>query len=114
MAHSNGVYMSILLGGDTTWQQIAHWYHGLEEGRYALTPEVEAKVAEVVKDARTLDDSLRAVHRWVAQDFRYVSLSQRLGVPERRLPAALLQTQYWDCKDKATLFIAVARRMGVK
>jgi transglutaminase-like putative cysteine protease len=114
MADSNGVFMSILLGGNTSWAQIARWYHGLEEGRYALTPEIEAKVAEVVKDARTLDDSLRAVHRWVAQDFRYVSLSLGIGGYQPRLPAAVLQTQYGDCKDKATLFVAVARRMGVK
>jgi hypothetical protein len=114
MADSNGVYMSILLGGNTTWQQIARWYHGLEEGRYALTPAIEAKVAEVVKDARTLDDSLRAVHRWVAQDFRYVSLSLGIGGYQPRLPASVFQTQYGDCKDKATLFVAVARRMGVK
>lgn len=114
MADSNGVYMSIALGGNVTWQQIARWYHGLEEGRYALTPEIEAKVAEVVKDARTLDDSLRAVHRWVAQDFRYVSLSLGMGGYQPRVPASVLQTQYGDCKDKATLFIAVARRMGVK
>lgn len=114
MADSNGVYMSIALGGNVTWQQIARWYHGLEEGRYALTPEIEARVAEVVKDARTLDDSLRAVHRWVAQDFRYVSLSLGMGGYQPRVPASVLQTQYGDCKDKATLFIAVARRMGVK
>lgn len=114
MADSNGVFMSIELGGSVTWQQIARWYHGLEAGRYELTPEIEAKVAEVVKDARTLDDSLRAVHRWVAQDFRYVSLSLGMGGYQPRRPASVFQTQYGDCKDKATLFIAVARRMGVK
>ena len=114
MADSNDVFMSIQLGGATTWQQIAQWYHGLEEGRYALTPQIEARVAEVVKDAKTLDDSLRAVHRWVAQDFRYVSLSLGIGGYQPRLPASVFQTQYGDCKDKATLFIAVARRMGVK
>ncbi|HEX6749313.1 MAG TPA: DUF3857 and transglutaminase domain-containing protein [Longimicrobium sp.] len=113
-ADSNDVYMGIELGGATTWAQIAQWYHGLEEGRYALTPEIEARVAEVVRGAKTLDDSLRAMHRWVAQDFRYVSLSLGIGGYQPRLPAAVLQTQYGDCKDKATLFIAVARRMGVK
>jgi len=113
MADSNDVYMSVALGGDVTWEQIARWYHGLEEGRYALTPEIEAKVAEVVKGARTRDDSVRAVHRWVAQDFRYVSLSLGMGGYQPRLPASVFQTQYGDCKDKATLFIAVLRRMGV-
>lgn len=113
MADSNDVYMSIRLGGNMTWEQIARWYHGLEEGRYALTPEIEARVAEVVKNARTREDSVRAVHRWVAQDFRYVSLSLGIGGYQPRLPASTFQTQYGDCKDKATLFIAVMRRMGV-
>jgi hypothetical protein len=112
-ADSNGVFMGIRMGGTTTWPQIAGWYAGLSRERYVLTPAIEAKLAEVVKDARTLDDSLRAVHRWVAQDFRYVSLSLGIGGYQPRLPAQVWETQYGDCKDKATLFVALARRMGV-
>jgi len=67
-----------------------------------------------VAGARTLEDSLRALHRWVAQDFRYVSLSLGLGGYQPRAPAQVLETQYGDCKDKATLFVALARRMGLR
>ncbi|MDB4948245.1 MAG: hypothetical protein JWM27_894 [Gemmatimonadetes bacterium] len=112
-ADSNGVYMGISIDGPTTWAGIARWYAGLSANRYALTPAIETKLAEVVKDARTMDDSLRAVHRWVAQDFRYVSLSLGIGGYQPRLPAQVWETQYGDCKDKATLFVALARRMGV-
>lgn len=114
MADSTGVFMSITLSGPVRWADIARWYHGLSSDRYALTPQLEAKLAEVVKDARTQDDSLRAVHRWIAQDIRYVSLSLGIGGYQPRPPASVLETQYGDCKDKATLFIALARRMGVK
>jgi hypothetical protein len=110
---SNKVYMSLDFAGRTEWADVARWYAGLSADRYALTPEIEARLAEVVKGARTLDDSLRAVHRWVAQDFRYVSLSLGIGGYQPRPPAEVLRTQYGDCKDKATLFIALARRMGV-
>jgi hypothetical protein len=110
---SNRVYMSIDVGGRTEWNDVSRWYTGLAADRYALTPEIEARLAEVVKDARTLDDSLRAVHRWVAQDFRYVSLSLGIGGYQPRTPAEVFRTQYGDCKDKATFFIALARRMGV-
>ena len=110
---SNKVYMHLAMAGRTEWADVARWYAGLSADRYALTPEIEARLAEVVKDARTLDDSLRAVHRWVAQDFRYVSLSLGIGGYQPRTPAEVLRTQYGDCKDKATLFIALARRMGV-
>lgn len=110
---SNKVYMSLAFAGRTEWADVARWYTGLSADRYTLTPEIEARLAEVVKDARTLDDSLRAVHRWVAQDFRYVSLSLGIGGYQPRTPEEVLRTQYGDCKDKATLFIALVRRMGV-
>ena len=111
---SNRVYMNIDVGGRTEWSQIASWYAGLARDRYALTPEIEAKVAEIVGDAATLEDRLRAVHRWIAQDFRYVSLSLGIGGYQPRTPAEVFQTQYGDCKDKATLFIAVARMLGAE
>lgn len=113
-ATPNSVYVGITVAGRIGWADIARWYHGLSKDRYALTPELEARLVQVVAGARTLDDSLRAVHRWVAQDFRYVSLSLGIGGYQPRTPAAVLQTQYGDCKDKATLFVALARRLGVQ
>jgi transglutaminase-like putative cysteine protease len=113
MADSNGVFMSIQIGGNTGWPEIARWYADLSRDRYALTPALEAKLAEVTGGARTREDSLRALHRWIAQDLRYVSLSLGIGGYQPRMPAAVLETQYGDCKDKATLFIALARRMGI-
>jgi transglutaminase-like putative cysteine protease len=109
---SNTVYMGITVGGPTTWADVGRWYAGLARDRYALTPEIETKLAEVVKPAKTREDSLRALHRWVAQDFRYVSLSLGIGGYQPRTPAQVWETQYGDCKDKATFFIAAARKLG--
>jgi hypothetical protein len=113
-ATPNSVYVGITVAGRIDWGDIARWYHGLSKDRYTLTPALEARLAQVVAGAATLEDSLRAVHRWVAQDFRYVSLSLGIGGYQPRPPAAVLQTQYGDCKDKATLFVALARRLGVQ
>ena len=109
----NTLSVRIEVAAPITWGDLASWYAGLSAGRYALNPELETQLAEHVKDARTLDDSLRAVHRWVSQDFRYVSLSLGIGGYLPRLPAQVVETRYGDCKDKATLFIALARRMGL-
>jgi transglutaminase-like putative cysteine protease len=113
-ASPNTLYVSIDLSAPITWPQVARWYADLSRDRYRLSPELETKLAELVRGARTLDDSLRAVHRWVAQDFRYVSLSLGIGGYLPRLPGQVLETRYGDCKDKATLFIALARRMGLQ
>jgi hypothetical protein len=111
---SNTVFMSLAIGGRTEWPEIARWYDGLSRDRYALTPEIEAKADEVMRGAATREDSLRALHRWIAQDFRYVSLSLGIGGYQPRTPAEVFQTQYGDCKDKATLFIALANRIGAR
>lgn len=107
------VYSRIEMAGTTTWEDVARWFAGLAKDRFAMTPALDAKLTELVAGSKTLEDSLRAVHRWVAQDIRYVSLSLGIGGYQPRQPAAVLETKYGDCKDKATLFIALARRMGV-
>ncbi len=113
-ADSNGVYQSLLVSAPTSWQDISKWYAGLARDRYVLTPELESKLHELVAGARTLDDSLSAVQRWVAQDIRYVSLSLGIGGYQPRTPEEVFKTQYGDCKDKATIFVTMAQKMGVE
>jgi hypothetical protein len=113
-ADSNGIDEFIEIAAPLQWADVAHWYSGLARDRYAMTPALDSALAAVVGAAHTLDDSLRALHRWVAQDFRYVSLSLGIGGFRPRLPSAVLETRYGDCKDKATLFIALAQRLGVR
>lgn len=113
-ADSNDVVARISAAAPLEWSDVARWYAGLAADRYVLTPEILDEFARVVADARTLEDSLRAAHRWIAQDFRYVSLSLGIGGYQPRLPAEVFQTRYGDCKDKATMFVALARHMGLR
>jgi hypothetical protein len=111
-ADSNKVIESIGLALPTTWDSVAEWYTGLSRDRYQLTPDVRAKEAEILQGARTRSDTLRALYRWVAQDFRYVSLSLGEGGYVPRRPEEVFKTGAGDCKDKATFFIALARDAG--
>lgn len=107
------VYAGIDVAGIDSWADIARWYAGLARDRYAVGPALEGKLTELVAQAHTLEDSLKAVHRWVAQDIRYVSLSLGVGGYQPRVPGDVLETGYGDCKDKATLFIALLGKMSV-
>ncbi|HEX6059811.1 MAG TPA: DUF3857 and transglutaminase domain-containing protein [Gemmatimonadaceae bacterium] len=113
-ADSNGVYQSIALALPMTWDAISRWYAGLARERYAATPLLDSALAAVVAGARSRDDSVRAVHRWVAQDIRYVSISLGIGGYQPRMPDEVIESGYGDCKDKATLFVAALRRMGIE
>jgi hypothetical protein len=112
-ADSNGVYMTVTIASPLTWADIGRWYAGNAKGRYTLTPELERKVIELVRDAKTRADTIRAIHRWVAQDIRYVSIALGLGGYQPRTPEETMRTAFGDCKDKATLFVAALARLGI-
>ena len=104
---------SLVIASPLKWGDIATWYSGLAKDRYALTPQIEQALAHTVAGAKTFDDSVRAVHRWVAQDFRYVSLSLGLAGFQPHPPSEVFANSYGDCKDKATFFVALMKKMKV-
>ncbi len=113
-ADSNDVMMTIQIGAPARWQDIGSWYAGLARDRYALTPAVEQKLRAIVAGAPTLEDSLKAIHRYVTADVRYVAISLGMGGYQPRSAADVVATGYGDCKDKATLFITFLARLGIE
>ncbi len=114
-ADSNDVVMSIAIAPRGSWNDITAWYSALARDRYALAPVVAQRIDSLVKasGARSRVDTIRALHRWVAQDVRYVSVSLGIGGYQPRLPADVVQSGFGDCKDKATLFVAALRRYKI-
>jgi len=112
-ADSGDWYSGLRIAAPMTWDRIAAWYSLLARDRTSITPTLATKLDSVVHNARTLDDSVRAVHRWVAQDVRYVAIELGIGGYQPRAAAEVLQSGFGDCKDKATLFIALLNRLGV-
>ena len=110
---SSKIFQSIRIGGDLTWATIGKWYADNARNRYVITPKVAATIAGIVAGARTRDDSIRAIHRWVAQDIRYVSIALGMGSYQPRAPETVVETGFGDCKDKVTLFIAALGKIGV-
>jgi hypothetical protein len=56
---------------------------------------------------------LLALHKWIAKDIRYVSVALGLSGYQPRFPDSTIISGFGDCKDKATLFIAAARHLGL-
>jgi transglutaminase-like putative cysteine protease len=102
----------LAVGGATSWAAIGAWYAGLAADRYGLEDGVIAAANQITADATTDDERLARLYKWIAQDFRYISISLGRGGYQPRPPAEVFSTLSGDCKDKATLFIALAREMG--
>src|SRR5262249_26755272 len=113
-ADSNNVSMSVAMSAPLTWQDIGKWYASNAKDRYAVGPTASKKLAAIVAGAKTRDDTIRAVHRWVAQDIRYVSIALGMGGYQPRAPEEVVSTGFGDCKDKATLFVASLNKLGIQ
>ncbi len=112
---SNDVTMSVLISPPSEWNDISKWYDGLSRDRYQLTAALGARVDSLVAagNPRSRADTIRAVHRWVAQDIRYLSVALGIGGYQPRTPEQTVATGFGDCKDQATLFIAALRRYKI-
>lgn len=110
-ADSPSPYASLLISGANDWSDVAEWYAELARDRYDLGTAVAAAV-DSIADRAADGLEIRALHRWIAQDIRYVSLSLGIGGYQPRTPDEVWQSRAGDCKDKATLFVAAARRLG--
>lgn len=105
--------MSVSISPPFGWDAIGKWYAPIAAAHYAITPAVTEKIHTVVAGAKTLDDSIRAIHKWVSSDVRYVAIELGPGGYVPRDAATVAQTGFGDCKDKTMLFLAALRSIGV-
>ena len=96
-----------------TWEQIGRWYASLEKDRRAPSPEVRAKAEELTKGKTADLAKVEALYDFVAENFRYVSLSLGVGRYQPHAAADVLHNQYGDCKDKHTLLASLLEAEGL-
>jgi tetratricopeptide (TPR) repeat protein len=96
------------------WEEVGRWYAALQKPQLEPTPAIRMKAAELVAGATTDDAKLAAIYRFVATDFRYISVSFGQGRYQPHSADEVLSNQYGDCKDKHTLFAALLRSVGIE
>ncbi len=105
--------MTVSVSPSFSWNAIGKWYVPIARDAYAISPSVEEKMKSVLMGARSLDDSIRRLHKWVAQDIRYVAIELGRGGYVPRNAETVVRTGFGDCKDKAMLFVAALKKIGV-
>lgn len=94
------------------WEQVAAWYRGLAAGAETSSPALREKARSLTASSRDPQAQLAALHEFVSQDVRYVSLAFGDGRYRPRNAELVLSTQYGDCKDKHALLASLAREAG--
>lgn len=96
------------------WPAVARWLHSLTEPAHQVSPEIQAKAAELTASAASPWDRVLALARFV-QQVTYVSIQLNLTRGGGYTPNAaplVLRRNYGDCKDKSTLLRSLLAAAG--
>jgi tetratricopeptide (TPR) repeat protein len=105
---------AVLLTTFHSWDEVAKWFHALEQPQVVPTAEIRAKAAELSGTASTENDKLHAIYNYVALKIRYVGLDFGLGRYQPHPAADVLANEYGDCKDKQTLLTSLLAAQGIQ
>jgi transglutaminase-like putative cysteine protease len=97
-----------------SWQDVAHWFWGLQSPQARSTPAIKSTVTELIAGKTSDADKARAIYDWVANRTRYVGLEFGLSAFRPHPATEVHDKRYGDCKDKANLLITMLGLAGIK
>jgi uncharacterized protein DUF3857/transglutaminase superfamily protein len=97
-----------------SWENIAKWQSELAAGRRTPSPQITAKVHELIAGKNDFDSKVRAITDYVQSNIRYVGIEIGVGGYQPHPAADVFRYGYGDCKDKATLLSSMLQEGGVR
>src|SRR5687767_9891543 len=97
-----------------SWDEVGQWYAALQKDRIVFDDKIKIKAEEIIKGLATEKEKITALYEYVAQNFRYVSLSLGQGRYQPHAATDVLSNQYGDCKDKHTLLASMLAATGLR
>jgi len=96
-----------------SWDALAKWYWGLAGEQYGTDHAIDQKIEELTKGLSTTDEKIHAIYNYVAMNIRYVGIEFGIEGYKPHKAVDVFKNKYGDCKDHATLLIAMLRHIGV-
>ena len=100
-----GAYLSA--SNFATWDRVADWWLDLSRSQFQLGDEGEALARELADGAADEREAVRRIYEYVAHDTHYVGLEFGIHGWKPYEAREVLERGYGDCKDKATLLVAM-------
>jgi hypothetical protein len=117
MVAKSDIALKLLLSTSPDWQSKSTWFFGVNEdfGSFDATPDIKAKVDEILKAAVTEEDSVSLLTHWCADEIRYSGISMGSGEGFTLHKGEMtFNDRCGVCKDKAGMLITMLRAAGFK
>ena len=98
----------------TDWAGISRFNWNLHKDRIEPAQEVAALARSLTEGKATPEEKARALFEFAQKEINYVAVEVGIGGWQPHANADILRHRYGDCKDKATLLIAMLRSIGMK
>jgi len=108
-----GEFLTKVLASNTTWHDYSERVYKLSKANMVADDAIRQTTADLMKNATSDIDSMRAIGYYVAQKVRYIGLS--LGEKEGITPHDVRETfkaQCGVCKDKSALLAVMLEEAG--
>ncbi len=96
-----------------TWAEVGAWYWHLVEEQLVSDDEVRKTARSLVTPGMSDQERVRAVYDFVVGSTRYVGLEFGIHGYKPYQVSQVLARRFGDCKDKASLMLALLREVGV-
>jgi transglutaminase-like putative cysteine protease len=96
------------------WEELGDWYEDLIGGALTVDDELTAAARKATMGAKSTAEKVRRLYELVVRETRYVGIE--LGIHGwRPYPVVeVFRRKYGDCKDKASLLIALLHAVGIE
>jgi tetratricopeptide (TPR) repeat protein/transglutaminase-like putative cysteine protease len=98
----------------SSWREVGAWYWRLIEEQMVPDESLRKAARSVLQRGMTDEQRVRAIHGLVVSGTRYVGLEFGIHGFKPYKATQVLARKFGDCKDKATLLIALLREAGVE
>ncbi|MFA5257440.1 MAG: tetratricopeptide repeat protein [Opitutales bacterium] len=98
---------------EKTWKSETDEYYDMVKDLDDASPEVEAKVKEILGEEYTPDEAVHKLSAFVRESLTYHGIEFGLRAMIPNTCADILQNRYGDCKDHAYLLMKMLRAAGV-
>jgi hypothetical protein len=104
-------YVSVSRFSD--WQQLGSWYAERVRAQFELTPELRLAAEKLTAHSASDLERIKAIQQFVLRNTHYVALEFGAYSYKPYRVSDVYARRFGDCKDKASLMIAMLREAGI-
>jgi hypothetical protein len=97
-----------------SWEEAGRTYHQLFDPAEKPAPEIASEVDALSASKSDQMAKMDALYTYVSRQIRYVAVEIGKGGYQAHPPADVYRNKYGDCKDKATLLLAMLDHIGLR